>query len=250
MTWNLKEPHTDNHYNCPVVAYYPEVIDANMKAVHNDDVLFIKDYVDLYERKDFAKKVHEQLSQYFKGLKLEEVKKATSEAFKEYDWYKKLVQRHGMNIIRDARKEGKTIIVLAGRPYHVDPLINHDINKLILQYNCAIVSEDVVARLEKDPDPARVLNQWTFHARMYKAANYVSKTDDMELIQLVSFGCGVDAVTGDEVRDIMERHDKIYTQVKIDEVTNLGTVKIRIRSLLEALRKKKAAKEANIKEGI
>ena len=251
MTWNLKEPHTDNHYNCPVVAYYPEVIDANMKAVHSDDVLFIKDYVDLYERANFAKKVYEQLVNYFPSLKLEEVKKATSKAFEEYDWYKKLIQRHGMNIIHDARKEGKTIIVLAGRPYHVDPLINHDINKLILQYDCAIVSEDVVARLEKDPDPARVLNQWTFHSRMYKAANYVSRTDDMELIQLVSFGCGVDAVTADEVRDIMERHDKIYTQVKIDEVTNLGTVKIRIRSLLEALRKKKAAKEhSQTKEGI
>ena len=243
MTWNLKEKFTDNHYNCPVVAYYPEVINANMKQVYEDGVTFIKDYVDLYERKHFAKKVHEQLVHYFKDLSLEEVKNATKEAFKEYDWYKALVQKHGLNIIKEARNEGRTIIVLAGRPYHVDPLINHDIDKLILQYHCAIVSEDVVARLEKDPDPSRVLNQWTFHARMYKAANYVAKHDDMELIQLVSFGCGVDAVTGDEVRDILERHDKIYTQVKIDEVTNLGTVKIRIRSLLEALRKKKLAKE-------
>lgn len=243
MTWNLKEKYTDNHYNCPVVAYYPEVINANMKQVHEDGITFIKDYVDLYERKYFAKKLHEELVCYFADLTLDEVKAATKLAFKEYDWYKALIQRHGMNIIQEARNEGRTIIVLAGRPYHVDPLINHDINKLILQYNCAIVSEDVIARLEKDPDKSRVLNQWTFHARMYKAANYVSRQDDMELIQLVSFGCGVDAVTGDEVRDILERHDKIYTQVKIDEVTNLGTVKIRIRSLLEALRKKKAAKE-------
>ena len=249
MTWNLKEKHTDNHYNCPVVAYYPEVISANMKILKNDGVTFINDYVDLYERKHFGSKVYEELVKYFPDLKIGEVKKAASLAFAEYDRYKKLVQKHGLGIIENARKEGKTIIVLAGRPYHVDPLINHDIDKLILQYDCAIVSEDVIARLEDNPEPSHVLNQWTFHSRMYKAANYVSHQKDMELIQLVSFGCGVDAVTGDEVRDILERHDKIYTQVKIDEVTNLGTVKIRIRSLLEALRKKKAYQESLKKEG-
>ena len=245
MTWNLKEKYTDNHYNCPVVAYYPEVIKANMKILDQQKITFINDYVDLYERAHFAFKVHEALKKYFPDLKLLEVKKATDAAFREYDKYKMLVQRHGENIIAEARKEGKTIIVLAGRPYHVDPLINHDINKLILQYNCAIVSEDVIARMEKNPDPSLVLNQWTFHGRMYKAANYVSRQDDMELIQLVSFGCGVDAVTSDEVRDILERHGKIYTQVKIDEVTNLGTVKIRIRSLLEALKKQRDAKMKN-----
>ncbi len=249
MTWNIKEKHTDNHYNCPVVAYYPEVIKANMKILDAEKITFINDYVDLYERAHFAFKVHDELKKYFPGLSLLEVQKATKDAFAAYDKYKMLIQRHGENIISQARKEGKTIIVLAGRPYHVDPLINHDINKLILQYNCAIVSEDVIARLEKNPEPSRVLNQWTFHSRMYKAANYVATQPDMELIQLVSFGCGVDAVTGDEVRDILERHDKIYTQVKIDEVTNLGTVKIRIRSLLEALKKKNAAKEKMKKEG-
>ncbi len=249
MTWNIKEKHTDNHYNCPVVAYYPEVIKANMKILDAEKITFINDYVDLYERAHFAFKVHDELKKYFPDLSLLEVQKATKDAFAAYDKYKMLVQRHGENIIAQARKEGKTIIVLAGRPYHVDPLINHDIDKLILQYNCAIVSEDVIARLEKNPEPSRVLNQWTFHSRMYKAANYVSRQPDMELIQLVSFGCGVDAVTGDEVRDILERHDKIYTQVKIDEVTNLGTVKIRIRSLLEALKKKNAAKEMMKKEG-
>lgn len=243
MTWNLKEKYTDNHYNCPVVAYYPEVIAANMKSASENGVCFIHDYVDLYERSHFALKVHSQLVKYFKDLTLPEVAIATKKAFAEYDKYKLLIQRHGEHIISEARREGRTIIVLAGRPYHVDPLINHDIDKLILQYHCAIVSEDVVARMEKDPDPSRVLNQWTFHARMYKAANYVAKQKDMELIQLVSFGCGVDAVTGDEVRDILERHGKIYTQVKIDEVTNLGTVKIRIRSLLEALKKKREASE-------
>ena len=242
MTWNIKEKDTENHYNCPVVAYYSEVIKANCKMVTGKGVKYFGEYVNLYERKHFAQKVHEQLVEYFPDIQLEEVKVATKLAFKEYDKYKELIQRHGLNIISQAREEGKTIIVLAGRPYHVDPLINHDIDKLILQYDCAIVSEDVVAKLEKNPDPSRVLNQWTYHSRMYKAANYVSRYDDMQLVQLVSFGCGVDAVTGDEVRDILERHGKIYTQVKIDEVTNLGTVKIRIRSLLEALRKKRALK--------
>ena len=239
MTWNIKESHTDNHYNCPVVAYYSEVINANVKRVHTDDVKYINEYVSLYEKKHFAEKMYEHLLPYFPTLKKKDVKKAASIAYKEYDAYEKKVFNEGMRIISEARKQNKTILILAGRPYHVDPLINHDIDKLILQYNCAVVSEDVVARLVKKPEPSHVLNQWTYHSRMYKAANYVTDKDDMQLMQLVSFGCGVDAVTSDEVRDILERHGKIYTQLKIDEVTNLGTVKIRIRSLLEALQKRK-----------
>lgn len=238
MTWNIKEKHTDNHYNCPVVAYYSEVIAANAKQVHEPGVTYIKDYVSLYEKAHFPEKMKEQLSVYFPDLKLSEVKAAAKKAYEEYDKYEELVLQHGLHIIHQARAEGKTIIVLSGRPYHVDPLINHDIDKLILQYDCAVVSEDVIAKLEKDPEPSRVLNQWTYHSRLYKAANYVATQKDMELIQLISFGCGVDAITSDEVRDILERHGKIYTGVKIDEVTNLGTVKIRLRSLLEALRKK------------
>jgi predicted nucleotide-binding protein (sugar kinase/HSP70/actin superfamily) len=173
-------------------------------------------------------------------LKPSQVHHAAEKAYQEYYKYEKIILQKGNHIIEEARAEGKTIIVLSGRPYHVDPLINHDIDKLILGYNCAVVSEDVIARQEKDPEPSRVLNQWTYHSRLYKAANYVVGQKDMQLLQLVSFGCGVDAVTADEVRDILERHNKIYTQVKIDEVTNLGTVKIRLRSLLEALRKKEA----------
>lgn len=243
MTWNIKEKKTDNHYNCPVVAYYPEVIAANAKQVNEEGITFIKDYINLYEKAHFAIKVTEQLKKYFPDLNVIEVKHASIVAFREYDRYKRLVHQHGMHIIKAARKEHKTIIVLSGRPYHIDPTINHDIDKLIVQNGCAIVSEDVISSLEKNPEPAHVLNQWTYHSRLYKAANYVSRQKDMQLVQLVSFGCGVDAITTDEVRDILERHDKIYTQVKIDEVANLGTVKIRIRSLLEALKKK----EANLK---
>lgn len=238
MTWNFREKKTDNHYNCPVVAYYSEVINGNVKAVHQEGIDYIKEYVDVTEKSHFPEKIWEALVPHIPDLTKEEVKKAAETAYQAYDRYEALVLRHGLHIIEEARKEHKTILVLAGRPYHVDPLINHDIDKLILQYNCAVVSEDVVAKLEKDPEPSHVLNQWTFHSRMYKAANYVSHQDDMQLMQLVSFGCGVDAITADEVREILERNGKIYTQIKIDEVTNLGTVKIRIRSLLEALRKR------------
>lgn len=239
MTWNIKEKNTDNHYNCPVVAYYSEVIDANVKRVKEDGVRYLKQYVSLYEKGHFSERMYENLHAYYPTLTKKDVKKATKAAYKAYDNYEKMVFDKGMEIINKAREEKKTILVLAGRPYHVDPLINHDIDKLVLQFDCAVVSEDVVAKLCKKPEPSHVLNQWTYHSRMYKAADYVSTTDDMQLMQLVSFGCGVDAVTSDEVRDILERHGKIYTQIKIDEVTNLGTVKIRIRSLLEALNKRK-----------
>jgi predicted CoA-substrate-specific enzyme activase len=240
MSYNVEESGTDNHYNCPVVAYYSEVIKNNVKLINKEKVLYINDYVNLSERSHFASKIYDHLSQYFPTLKPSQVHHAAEKAYQEYYKYEKIILQKGNHIIEEARAEGKTIIVLSGRPYHVDPLINHDIDKLILGYNCAVVSEDVIARQEKDPEPSRVLNQWTYHSRLYKAANYVVGQKDMQLLQLVSFGCGVDAVTADEVRDILERHNKIYTQVKIDEVTNLGTVKIRLRSLLEALRKKEA----------
>ena len=124
--------------------------------------------------------------------------------------------------------------MLSGRPYHVDPEINHGIDKLIAGFDVSVVSEDVVSvRAEKFH--TKVLNQWTYHSRLYAAAEYVSTRKDMQLIQLVSFGCGVDAITTDEVREILERNNKIYTQIKIDEITNLGAVKIRIRSLLSAI---------------
>lgn len=238
MSYNIKEKNTDNHYNCPVVAYYSEVCKNNMRALRSQDVIYINDYFNLSEKEHFSAKFTEHMKKYYPSLDPVKVKIAVEHAYREYYKYERIIQNKGEHIIEEAREEKKTIIVLSGRPYHVDPLINHDIDRLILGYNCAVVSEDVISRLAKKLDPATVLNQWTYHSRLYKAANYVATQKDMQLLQLVSFGCGVDAVTSDEVRDILERHNKIYTQVKIDEVTNLGTVKIRIRSLLEALRKK------------
>lgn len=232
MSYNLDEGLGDNHYNCPVVAYYPEVIGANMAGLRQ--LTFIKDYVGIHRRKDFPVKMHGVLNQYFKGILLHEVVLAAKAAYKEYDNYFEKVRTRGEEIIEQARKENRQIIVLSGRPYHVDPEINHGIDKLIASFGAAIISEDVVSgRVKKFR--VNVLNQWTYHSRLYAAARYVSTQKDMDLVQLVSFGCGVDAITTDEVRDILERAGKIYTQIKIDEITNLGAVKIRLRSLFAAI---------------
>ncbi|MBQ1436302.1 MAG: 2-hydroxyacyl-CoA dehydratase, partial [Ruminococcus sp.] len=232
LSYNFDENLGDNHYNCPVVAYYPEVIKNNMKDIRQ--VHFIKEYLGIHRPKDFPKKAYERLSFHFPDITLNEIRIAAKKAYEEQDLYKKKVLTKGNEIIERAQKEGKRIFVLAGRPYHIDPEINHGIDKLISGFDVAIVSEDVVAaRVEKFN--THVLNQWTYHSRLYAAAKYVTTRSDMELVQLVSFGCGVDAITTDEVREILESKNKIYTQIKIDEITNLGAVKIRIRSLLAAI---------------
>lgn len=234
LSYNFDEHLGDNHYNCPVVAYYPEVIKNNMKDISK--VHFIKEYLGIHRPKDFPNKAYEKLSFHFPDLTLNEVRVAAKKAYEEQENYKKKVLKKGNEIIAEAEKQGKKIFVLAGRPYHVDPEINHGIDKLISGFDVAIVSEDVVSpRVEKFH--TNVLNQWTYHSRLYAAAKYVTTRDDMELVQLVSFGCGVDAITTDEVREILEKENKIYTQIKIDEITNLGAVKIRIRSLLAAIDK-------------
>ena len=232
LSYNFDEHLGDNHYNCPVVAYYPEVIQNNMKDIKK--VHFIKEYFGIHRPKDFPGKAYERLSFYFPDLTLNEVRIAAKKAYEEQEQYRRKVIAKGDEIIARAEKEGKKIFVLAGRPYHIDPEINHGIDKLISSFDVAIVSEDVVSpRVERFT--THVLNQWTYHSRLYAAAKYVTTRKDMELVQLVSFGCGVDAITTDEVREILEAENKIYTQIKIDEITNLGAVKIRIRSLLAAI---------------
>ncbi len=232
LSYNFDEHLGDNHYNCPVVAYYPEVIRNNMKDVKK--VNFIKEYFGIHRPKDFPKKAYERLSFYFPDITLNEVRAAAKKAYEEQERYRAKVQAKGDEIIRKAEHDGKKIFVLAGRPYHIDPEINHGIDKLIAGFDVAIVSEDVVSS-RVDRFYTGVLNQWTYHSRLYAAAKYVTTRRDMELVQLVSFGCGVDAITTDEVREILEEKNKIYTQIKIDEITNLGAVKIRIRSLLAAI---------------
>lgn len=234
MTYNLDEGLGDNHYNCPVVAYYPEVLDANIAALKNTK--FIYDYVGLHKRKSFPKKMTEILSKYFDGISLSEVKAASDAAYEEYYSFMKKIRDKGKAFLKLADEKNLPIIVLAGRPYHLDAEVNHGIDKLCCECGAVVVSEDSINDLT-EKFPTAVLNQWTYHSRLYAAAKYIAESGDkrINLVQLVSFGCGVDAITGDETRAILEAGDRIYTQIKIDEITNLGAVKIRLRSLFAAL---------------
>ena len=245
MTYNLDEGLGDNHYNCPVVAYYPEVIAGNCPEVQQTK--FIYDYVGLHRPKDFTKKIFTILRSYFPDITKGEVKEATDAAYAEYAHHMSLIRKEGERIIDQARAEGRRIIVLAGRPYHVDPEVNHGIDTLITRSGAAVITEDSISnRVEKFP--TTVLNQWTYHARLYAAARYCCTQKDMDLVQLVSFGCGVDAITSDETREILQAGGKLYTQLKIDEITNLGAVRIRLRSLFAALDEQDEARETARKE--
>lgn len=231
MPYNFDEGAGDNHYNCPVVAYYPELIGANIPALKS--ARFLCPYVGLHRPKDFAKRMATFLLEEFQIPKRETVA-AVQAAYTAYEAYKQDLRATAQRYIAQARAEGKPIMVLAGRPYHIDPEINHGINDLITSFGFVLITEDALAYLE-DYEPRRVLNQWTFQTRMYQAARQVCRNQDMQLIQLVSFGCGIDAITGDEMRAILERGGKLYTQLKIDDISNLGAVKIRIRSLMAAM---------------
>lgn len=236
MSYNINEKKGDNHYNCPIVAYYPENIKNNVSAIKN--TTFISDYLGIFDQNIFEKTIYEILSKYFNDIKFKEIKIASKKAYYEYRYHLKDIQIRADEIIKEARAQGKQIVVLAGRPYHVDPEVNHGIDKLIAGFDVAIVTEESVAYKE-EKFGVNVLNQWTYHTRLYAAAKYIINQPDMNLIQLVSFGCGLDAVTTDEVKEILEGHNKLYTQIKIDEITNLGAVKIRLRSLFEALKQEK-----------
>ncbi|MCI8508561.1 MAG: 2-hydroxyglutaryl-CoA dehydratase [Lachnospiraceae bacterium] len=241
LSYNFDEGLGDNHYNCPVVAYYPEVLEANVKALR--DVKFIYEYLGIHRRKDFTKKFHAVLEKYFGKIKFSEVMMACNYAYEEHDKHMRLVRMEGRKYLRIAERENRPVIVLAGRPYHLDPEINHGINKLICDLGAVVVTEDSVSDMISHVD-TKVLNQWMYHSRMYAAAQYVAQqgNPNLNLVQLVSFGCGVDAITTDEVRRILEEKGKIYTQIKIDEITNLGAVKIRLRSLFAATSQKGATK--------
>ena len=239
MSYNFDEHISDNNYNCPVVAYYPDLIAANIPALEGRH--FIHEYFGLHRPKDFEKRAAVYFQKEF-GIPKKETVAAARAAYQAYADYEADVRKTAQEYIDFARRNDCPIMVVAGRPYHMDPEINHGINDLVTGFRFVLITEDSVA-WEMDKQPRTVLNQWTFHARMYNAARYVCTQEDMELIQLVSFGCGVDAITGDEMRSILEEGGKLYTQLKIDDISNLGAVKIRIRSLIAAIeeRKKRAA---------
>ncbi len=235
MSYNVDEHMGDNHYNCPVVAYYPEVLDANITALQ--DAKFIYDYVGLHRPHDFPGKIQAILAKYFDPIPLGEVKAAARAAYQEYEAHMGRIRAKGQEYLDYARANDLPVIVLSGRPYHLDNEINHGIDKLICECGAVVVTEDAVNTLVGKKFPTTVLNQWTYHARLYAAAKFVRDSGDkrINLVQLVSFGCGVDAITGDEVRSILEAGGRIYTQIKIDEIANLGAVRIRMRSLFAAL---------------
>jgi predicted nucleotide-binding protein (sugar kinase/HSP70/actin superfamily) len=193
-------------------------------------------YLDLNMRDNTISRLCTALKNY--GVKKKQVAKALDEGFARLDKYHADIKAKSDYILQKAQEEGKQVIVLAGRPYHLDGEINHGINKLLTSLNMAVLSEDGVYD-KGDLVKVNVLNQWTYHARLYRAADFVAKHDNVNLVQLVSFGCGLDAITTDEMRSILEKNGKLYTQIKIDEINNLGVVKIRLRSLLAAIEESK-----------
>ena len=235
LTYNMDEKKSDNHYNCPVVAYYSELLKGNMDDL--SEVKFLYPYLNINSKKELTKGLFTYLTRFYQDITKREVKAAVDCGMAAYERYMNAVREEGAKALAFAREKGKRIMILAGRPYHIDAEIGHGIDKLANSLGFAVVSEDSIFRLA-EPFTVRVLNQWTYHARLYRAARYAAEHEDTQLVQLVSFGCGVDAITTDEVRSILEESGKYYTQIKIDEITNLGAVKIRLRSLLGALKER------------
>ena len=198
---------------------------------------FICPYLNINKEKELARELTLVLQKYFGGITKAAGTRAVQEAIAAYRKHMQLIYAEGERAVRFAREKGKRIMILAGRPYHIDPEICHGIDKLATSLDFVVVSEDSVTA-DVTPPTLGVLNQWTYHSRLYAAAKYACEHDDTQLVQLVSFGCGVDAVTTDEVRVILENGGKLYTQIKIDEITNLGAVRIRLRSLIGALKER------------
>lgn len=231
MSYNVQEGMGTNYFNCPVVAYYPEVIEGNMDMPNTN---FLYPYIYMDDKAIFDKKMFEYMQSKQMSISLHEIKAASSHAYLAYEDFKNEIKAEGKRAMRFAKEHHRSTIVLAGRPYHIDPQINHGLHRLLSDLGCVVLSEDCIERQAIQPQ-LNTLDQWTYHSRMYNAAQFVSGQSDMELIQLVSFGCGIDAITGDEIKDILRNSGKLYTQIKIDEIDNLGAVKIRVRSLLAAM---------------
>ena len=223
---------TNNHYNCPIVTSYSENIKNNVEAISNGTVKFKNPFMSFKTEETIA----HALIPEFSDIPEKEIRYAVKKAFEELNNAHKDMQKKGEEVIAYLNETGRKGIVLAGRPYHVDPEINHGIPELITSYGIAVLTEDSVSHLGKPERPLIVSDQWMYHSRLYAAAAYVRTVDNLEMIQLNSFGCGLDAVTTDQVNDILSGSDKIYTCLKIDEVNNLGAARIRIRSLLSAIR--------------
>lgn len=234
ITWEQREQkEADNHFNCPIVISYPEVIKNNIDVLREREISYLQPFLPYDNPKGMAKRLYEELAAL--NISKREIEKSLTSAYKEQEKYKLDIQKTGEKTLKLIREKGIKGIVLAGRPYHTDPEINHGIPEMINSLGMAVFTEDALAHLGKVERPLRVVDQWAYHSRLYAAASFVAKEKDLELVQLNSFGCGLDAITTDQVQEILNKYSKIYTTLKIDEGNNLGAAKIRLRSLKASL---------------
>ncbi len=232
-----EDPGAGNHYNCPVVTSYPEVLKHNLDSIADStDLNFMNPFLPIYDLPRLRERFFEEIRKSFPSLTKEQVFDAVDEGWKEQETFKKEVQQAGEEALEQLVVTGGNGIVLAGRPYHLDPEINHGIPEMIHGLGLAVFTEDSVAHLGAIERPLRIIDQWVYHNRLYRAANFVTGMPNLELVQLTSFGCGLDAVTADQVDEIMKAKSRMYTLIKIDEGSNLGAVRIRIRSLIAAVK--------------
>ncbi|MGN0335209.1 MAG: acyl-CoA dehydratase activase-related protein [Lachnospiraceae bacterium] len=229
-------PDAGNHYNCPIVTSYAENIKNNVEKLKNPEILFMNPFFSFESMEILTSRLIEEFSTPAFDFSEKEIREAAECAWKEQEAEREDIRRKGEETLEYIEEHQIRGIVLAGRPYHVDEEINHGIPELINSYNIAVLTEDSISHLHPVERPILVMDQWMYHSRLYAAANFVKTRDDLDLIQLNSFGCGLDAVTTDQVSDILKDSGKIYTCLKIDEVNNLGAARIRIRSLIAAIK--------------
>lgn len=229
----LEQIEANNHFNCPMVISYPEVIKNNMDIIRQKQVKLLNPFLPYDNKKQLILRLHEELG--FLGIPKKEIAHAVNQAWQEDERFKADIRRKGEEVVAYLEETGKKGIVLAGRPYHLDPEINHGLPEIINSLSMAVLTEDSVAHLGTVERPIRVVDQWMYHSRLYAAASFVTTQPCLELVQLNSFGCGLDAITTDEVQEILSARGKIYTALKIDEGANLGAAKIRLRSLVAAM---------------
>ncbi|WP_302114045.1 2-hydroxyacyl-CoA dehydratase [uncultured Clostridium sp.] len=228
-------PEAGNHYNCPMVTSYAENIKNNVESLTDHKVHFRNPFMAFTNEEILTKRLVEEFTKD-QAIPEKEIRAAAHKAWQELIASRQDMEKKGEEVIAWLKETGHHGIVLAGRPYHVDPEINHGIPELITSYGFAVLTEDSVSHLGRIDRPLIVTDQWMYHSRLYEAASYVKTQPNLDLIQLNSFGCGLDAVTTDQVNDILTRSGKIYTLLKIDEVNNLGAARIRVRSLIAAIR--------------
>ncbi|BEP29703.1 2-hydroxyacyl-CoA dehydratase [Helicovermis profundi] len=239
---------SDNNFNCPIVTSYPESIKANVEKLNKDDIEFINPFLPLYNEKQMKKVFFQNFSKY--GHTKNEINIAISKAYAELKNYKNDVRNKGEEVLKYIKDNNLKGIVLAGRPYHIDPEINHGIPSMITGFGLPVLSEDSISHLSTADRPLRVVDQWTYHSRLYDSASFVAKNKNLEMVQFNSFGCGLDAVTTDQVKEILEKNARVFTSLKIDEINSLGAARIRIRSLIALMKEKEFNEKDKAKEKI